>query len=77
MRLLEKAKAASADKDLYPADEEMIEVALAWVHGEVSLRQVAHALTDGKSKKTTNGFKYTVYARIACALRQYIIDKKL
>ena len=76
MKLLEKAKTTSADKDLYPADEEMIEVALAWVHGEVSLRQIAFALSDGKAKKI-NGFKYTVYARIASALRQYIRDKKL
>ena len=76
MKLLEKAKAANTEKDLYPADEEMIELALAWVHGEVSLRQVSSALSDGK-KKTKSGFKYTVYARIASALREHIRRKKL
>ena len=65
MTLLEKAKEARAEPQQIFVSDEVVELALAWAKGEISMKQARKAF----GTKTAGS---NIYAHLARGLRQFI-----
>lgn len=68
--LMEQAKRLQKKKPEEPITGEKIELALGWVHGELSLATITRMITGVGS----NGGSTSAYLFLARALRQWILD---